>query len=147
MCGACMPEVRDHNIPAILQGMHPPTWVSLQTGVNVRHHDLLLILVQSSLHVKPPQGIHHIHIWICGLKTWHVQMCRSEVFLIPTPPPVTSTTGCFTHSGVSIRICTSSIWRGRGRVFRTLLCQLGLGRPSSWVTCRHPCSLSTPHVF
>ena len=47
--------------------MHPPTWVCLQTDVNVRHHALLLILVQPSLHIKPPQGIRHIHIWICDV--------------------------------------------------------------------------------
>ena len=87
-------------LPSSRECTHP-TRVSLQTGVNVRHHALLLILVQLSLHVKPPHGIHHICIWICGLKNQHVQTHGSEAFLILSPPPVTSTTGCFTHSGVS----------------------------------------------
>ena len=86
-------KFEDGNVPAILQGMHPPTRVSLQTGVNVRHHALLLILVQLSLHVKPSQDIHHICIWICGLKNQHVQTHGSEAFLILPPPPVMSTTG------------------------------------------------------
>ena len=76
--------------------MHQPTQVSLQTGVNVRHHANLLVLVQPSLHIKPPQGIHHIHIWICGLKNWHVQAHGSKAFLIPPPPPVMFTTVCVT---------------------------------------------------
>ena len=113
----CMVHVcqkfRDGNVPAILQGMHLPTQVSLQTGMNVRHHAFLLVLVQPSLDIKPPQSIHHFCIWICGLKNWHVQACRSKAFHI-LPPPATSTTECFAHSGVSIQICTSCIWRGRG---------------------------------
>ena len=87
------------------------------------------------------------HVWILGLKNWHVQMCRSKAFLIMPPPPVTSTTRCFTHSGVSIWICTSSILRRRGWVSRTLLCWSGLGRPSSLAACRCPCGPFTPHVF
>ena len=128
--------------------MSLPTWVSLQTGVNVRHHALLLILVQPSLHVKPPQGKHHICIWIYRFENQHVQTCRSKAFLIlPPPPPVMPLTCCFTHIGVSIRICTFSIRRGWGRVSRTLLCWSELWRPSSQVTWKHPCGLSTPCVF
>ena len=62
--------------------------VSLQIGINMRHHALLLILVQPSLHIKPPQSIHHICIWICRFENWHVQMHGSKAFLILPPPPV-----------------------------------------------------------
>ena len=101
MIHACQ-EFRDSEVPTFLQQMHPPAWVPLQTGVQVRHHALLLILVQLSLHIKPPQGICHIHIWICRLKDWHVQMRGGEVFLILPPPPAMSTAWCFTHHGVPI---------------------------------------------
>ena len=77
-------------------------------------------------------------------------MCRSKVFLILPPPPAMPSTRCFTHSGVSIGICTSSIRRGWGQVSRTLLCWSGLGRPSyGWLVgtlaaCPHPMSSNGP---
>ena len=95
-------EFRDGEVPAFLQQVHPPAQVPLQTGINVRHHALLLVLVLPSLHVKPPQGIHHICIQICTLKNQHVQMRGGKAFIIPLPPPVMSSTGCFTLHGVSI---------------------------------------------
>ena len=73
-------EFGNGNVPTILQQVHPPTWVSLQTGINVRHYALLLILVQPSLHIELPQGICHIHIWIHGFENWHVQTCGSKAF-------------------------------------------------------------------
>ena len=60
-------KFRDGNVPTIFQGMHPPTRVSLQIGIHVRHQALFLVFVQPSLHVKHPKGICHICIWICGM--------------------------------------------------------------------------------
>ena len=56
------------------------------------------------------------------------------------------TTRYFTHCEISIQI-SPSVRRGWGQVSGTLLCQLGLGRPSSWMACRYPNSLSTPLAF
>ena len=113
----------------------------------MRHHALLLILFQPSLHIKSPQGICHIHIWIHGFENQYVQICGSKAVLILPPPPVTSTTKCFTHCGISIQISPSCVRRGWGRVSGTLLCWLGFGMPSLWVACRCPNGPSTPCVF
>ena len=58
----------------------------------MRNHAGLIVLVQPSLHVKPPQCVGHVRIGICRFEDRHVQMCGSETLFI-SPAHQVSTQG------------------------------------------------------
>ena len=73
----------------------------------MREHTGLVILLKEGVHIKTLECVHHFHTWISRLKDRHIQSCRSQLLLLPTPSVASATapTACgLTCSGVTIRV-------------------------------------------
>ena len=106
-------QVLHRDIFAFIQGAGPFTWVPAETGKDMETHTGLIILLKEGIHIKMPECVHHFHTWISQLENQHIQSCRSQPLLLPTPSaaPVTVLMACgLTCSGVTIRVRHSSIW-------------------------------------
>ena len=78
-------QVLHRDIFAFVQGMGPFTWVPVETGKDMRAHSGLIILLKEGIHIKTPECVHHFRTWISRLKDRHIQSCRSQLLLLPTP--------------------------------------------------------------
>ena len=106
-------QVLHRDIFAFIQGAGPFTWVPIKTDKDMRVHTGLIILLKEGVHIKTPECVCHFHTWISQLKDRHIQSCRSQPLLLPTPfaAPVTASTACgLTCSGVTIRVWYSPVW-------------------------------------
>ena len=78
-------QVPHRDILAFVQCVGPFTGVSLETGENMRVHAGLIILLKKGVHIEPPECVHHFHSWISQLEDQHIQSCKYQLFLLPTP--------------------------------------------------------------
>ena len=89
--------------------------------------------------------------WIGRLKDRHIQSCRCQSLLLPTPSvaPASMPAACgLTRGGVPIRVQCPSVRGGRRRASSAHHSVLGLGWPSTWL--RSPCMGGEPsfcHLF
>ena len=93
----------------------PSTQVSAPPEVGTAM--LLIILLKKGIHIKVPECVHHLHPWISQLKDRHIQSCRHQPLLLPTPSvaPASMLVACsLTRSGVPIRVWCPSV-HGGGR--------------------------------
>ena len=106
-------QVLHRDILAFIQGVGPFTGVPAETGKDMRVHIGLIILLKESIHIELPECVHHFHSWISQLEDWHIQSCRSQPLLFPTPSaaPASMPMACsLTCSGVTIRFQHSPVW-------------------------------------
>ena len=106
-------QVLHGDIFAFIQGAGPFTWVPTETGKDMRAHTGLVILLQEGIHIEMPECVHHFCTWISQLKDQHIQSCRSQLLLLPTPSvaPAMAPMACgLTCSGVTIRVQHSPVW-------------------------------------
>ena len=109
-------QVLHGDIFAFIQGVCPFTWVPVETGKDMRAHTDFIILLEEGIHIKMPECVHHFCTWISRLKDRHVQSCRSQPLLPPTPlvALVMMLTACgLTAGGVTIGVQGSPVWQGR----------------------------------
>ena len=100
-------------------------------------HACLIILFKEGIHVELPECVHHLCPWISQLKDRHIQSCRHQPLLLPTPfvAPASMLMACsLTCSGVPIKVWCPSVWRGRRRASSAHHSALGL-RGSSMQMC------------
>ena len=95
----------------------PTCWDNIADSRRCGDHAGLVILVQPPLHVKPPQSVSHICIWVHGLKYRHIQVCNSKMLFASMPPLPMLANWHFTHHGKPIRVNSSLLRRGWRRVF------------------------------
>ena len=98
-------QVLHGDIFAFIQGVGPFTWVPMETGKDMGAHTGLIILLKEGIHIKMPECVCHFHTWISRLEDQHIQSCRSQLLLLPTPSaaPVMVPMACgLTYSGVTI---------------------------------------------
>ena len=79
-CASTSPAWR---YPCLCPG--PFTRVPMETGKNMRVHACLIILLKEGIHIEPPECVCHFCPQISRLEDWHIQSCRSQLFLLPTP--------------------------------------------------------------
>ena len=106
-------QVLHRDILAFVKGVGPFTGVPVETGKNMRAHAGLIILLKEGIHIEPPERVHHFHSWISRLEDQHIQSCRSQPLLLPTPSaaPASMPMTCgLTCSGVTIRVQHSPVW-------------------------------------
>ena len=109
-------QVLHRDILAFIQCVGPFTWVPMETGKNIRVHTCLIILLKAGIHIEPPECVCHFHPWISRLEDQHIQSCRCQLLLLPTPSaaPASMLMACgLACSGVTIRVWHSPVWRGR----------------------------------
>ena len=110
-----------------------------------------LILLQEGVHIKLPECVHHLCPQISQLEGWHIQSCRSQPLLLPTPsvaPASMLMDSSLTCSGVPMGVQCSSIWRGRRQASPAYYSALGLRWSSVWM--HSPCTSGEPsfsHLF
>ena len=127
-------QVPHRDILAFIQHVGPFAGIPTETGKDVGAHACLIILLKEGIHIKPPECVHHLHLWIGQLKDWHIQSCRCQPFFLPTPSaaPVPMPVACgLTHSGVPIGVWCPSVWGGGGQTPSTHHSALGLSWPSA----------------
>ena len=128
-------QVLHGDILAFIQHVSPFTGVPTETGKNVRAHACLVILLEEGIHIKPPECVCHFCPWIGRLKDQHIQSCRCQLLLLPTPSaaPASMPVACsLTHGGVPIGIRCSSVQGGRRQASSTHHCALGFRWSSTW---------------
>ena len=107
-------QVLHGDIFALVQGVGPFTcWVPTETGKDMRVHTGLIILLKEGVHIKMPECVHHFCTWISLLKDQHIQSCRSQPLLLPTPsvaPAMVLMTCSLACCGVTIRVWCSPVW-------------------------------------
>ena len=106
-------QVLHGNILAFIEGTGPFTWLSTETGKDMRAHTSFIILLEKGIHIKTPEGVCYFCTWVSRLKTRHVQSHRSQLFLLLTPPvaPPTAPTTCGIACGeITIRVQCSPVW-------------------------------------
>ena len=106
-------QVLHRDIFAFIEGVGPFTWVPTETGKDMRAHTGFIILLKEGINIKTPECVCYFHTWVSQLKDWHVQSCRSQLLLLPTPPvaPVMMPMACgLTGSGITIRVQCSRVW-------------------------------------
>ena len=106
-------QVLHRDILALIQGAGPFTGVPMETGKDMRVHTGLIILLKEGIHIKPPECVRHFHSWISQLENQHIQSCRSQPLLFPTPSvaPLLMPMACgLACSGVTIRAWCSPVW-------------------------------------
>ena len=100
-------QVLHTDILVFIQGVGPFTGVPMETGKDMRVHTGLIILLKEGIHIEPPECVRHFHSWISRLEDQHIQSCRSQPLLLPTPSvaPASMLMACsLTCSGVTIRV-------------------------------------------
>ena len=105
-------QVLHRDILAFIQCAGPFTGVPTEIGKNMRAHACLIILLKEGNHIELPGCVHHFHPWISQLEDWHIQSCRSQPLLLPTPSaaPALMPMDCgLTCSGVPIRVWCSPV--------------------------------------
>ena len=106
-------QVLHRDILALNKCAGPFTGVPVETGKNMRVHAGLIILLKEGIHIKLPECVCHLHSWISQLEDWHIQSCRSQLLLFPTPsvaPALMLMTCDLTCSGVTIKVQCSPVW-------------------------------------
>ena len=106
-------QVLQRDILAFIQGAGPFTGVPTETGKDMRVNTGLIILLKEGINIKPPECICYFCSWISRLEDRHIQSCRSQPLLFPTPSvtPALMLMACgLTCSGVPIRVWCSPIW-------------------------------------
>ena len=106
-------QVLHRDILAFIQGVGPFTRVPVETGKDMRVHTGLIILLKEGIHIKLPECIRYFHSWISRLEDRHIQSCRSQPLLLPTPSatPASMLMACsLACSGVTIRVQCSPVW-------------------------------------
>ena len=109
-------QVLHGDIFASNQGAGPFTWVPAETGKDMRVHAGFIILLEEGINIKMPECVRHLHTWISQLKDWHVQSCRSQQLLPPTPlvaPAMMLTAYGLISGEVIIEVQGSPVWRRR----------------------------------
>ena len=105
-------QVLHGDIFAFIQVVGPFTWVPMETGKDMGVHTGLIILLKEGIHIKTPECVHHFCTWISQLEDWHIQSCRSQPLLLPTPSvapamvPMACNLAC---SGITIRVWCSPV--------------------------------------
>ena len=110
-------QVPHRDIFALVQHVGPFAWVPTETGKDVGVHTGLIILLEEGIHIKVPERVRHLHLWISRLKDWHIQSRGCQPFPLPAPSAARApmTMACsLTHSGVSIRVQYPSVGGGGG---------------------------------
>ena len=79
-------QVLHEDIFAFIEGVGPFTWVPTETGKDMRAHTGFVILLEEGSNIKTPECAHYFRTWVGRLKDQHVQSCRSQPLLLPTPP-------------------------------------------------------------
>ena len=106
-------QVLHGDIFAFVHGAGPFTWVPVETGKDMGVHTGLIILLKEGVHIKMPECVCHFCTWISQLENRHIQSCRSQPLLLPTPSvaPVMAPVACgLTCSEVTIRVQCSPVW-------------------------------------
>ena len=106
-------QVLHRDILAFIQGVGPFTRIPVETGKDMRVHSGLIILLKEGVHIKLPECVCHFRFWINRLEDWHIQSCRSEPLLFPTPSaaPALMLVACgLTCREVTIRVWCSPVW-------------------------------------
>ena len=106
-------QVLHRDILAFIQSVGPFTRVPAETGKDMRAHTGLIILLKEGIHIEPPECVCHFRSWISRLEDRHIQSCRSQPLLLPTPSaaPASMLMACgLTCSGVTIRVWHSPVW-------------------------------------
>ena len=106
-------QVLHRDILAFIQGVGPFTRVPTETGKDMRVHTGIIILLKEGIHIELPECVHHFHSWISRLEDWHIQSCRSQLLLLPTPSvaPALMLMACsLACSSVPIRVWCSPVW-------------------------------------
>ena len=112
-CASAGPAQR---YPCLCQGFEPITGIPAETGKNMRVHACLIILLKEGIHIEPAECVCHSCSWISRLEDQHIQSCRSQPLLLPTPStaPALMLMACgLTCSGVPIGVRCSPVWWGR----------------------------------
>ena len=78
-------QILHGDIFAFIQGVGPFTWVPMETSKDMGAHTGLIILLKEDIHIKMPECVRHFRTWISQLENWHIQSCRSQLLLLPTP--------------------------------------------------------------
>ena len=106
-------QVLHRDILAFIQHTGPFTGVPTETGKNMRAHACLIILLKEGIHIKLPVCVCQFCPWISRLEDQHIQSCRSQPLLLPTPSaaPVSTLMDCgLACSGVPIGVQCSPVW-------------------------------------
>ena len=108
----------------------------------MRHHAILLVMIQPSLHIKPPKCVCYIHVWVSWLENQHTQSCRCKS-LLTTPSSAAVSAMHLTCYKVPIWVDPSSV-SGRWRwILGTILHGVSLRRPSSSLRNGNPRGAAT----
>ena len=106
-------QVLHRDILVFIQGAGPFTGVPVEASKDMWAHTGLIILLKEGIHIKAPECVHHFYPWISQLEDQHIQSCRSQMLLLPTPSaaPASMLMACsLTCSGVTIRVWCSPVW-------------------------------------
>ena len=90
----------------------PFTREPTEAGKDMWMHTGLIILLKEGIHIEMPECVHHLCTWISRLEDQHIQSCRSQPLLLPTPSraPVSVLMACgLTCSGTTIRVWCSPV--------------------------------------
>ena len=106
-------QVLHRDILAFIQDVGPFTRVPMEAGKDMWVDTGLIILLKEGVHIEMPECVRHFHTWISQLEDRHIQSCRSQLLLLPTPSmaPALAPMACgLACHGVPIRVQCSPVW-------------------------------------
>ena len=138
-------QVLHGDILAFIQCVSPFTGVPMEQKCEGTCEGI--ILLEEGIHIKLPECVHHLCPWIGQLKDRHIQSCRCQPLLFPTPsvaPASMPVAHGLTHIGVPIRVQCPSVRGGRRQASSAHHCALRLRWSSAW--SHSPCAGGKPSI-